>query len=81
MIGLGASTGGEAGRGSAAARAVFGMKTSGAGQCAATNGVALRLEEDATGGAGCVASGGRVPRRGVGSGGEAVREARPQGAL
>jgi hypothetical protein len=28
-----------------------------AGQCAATTGMALRLEEDAAGGGGCVASG------------------------
>ena len=68
MIGLGASTGGEAGRGSAAARADFGMKNSGAGQCAATNGVALRLEEDTTGGAGCVASGREGGRGMSGSG-------------
>ena len=57
MIGLGASAGGEAGRGSAAAREDCGMKTSGAGQCAATTGMALRLDEDADGGRGCVASG------------------------
>ncbi len=50
MIGLGASAGGEAGRGSAAARADCGMKTSGAGQCAAAAGVALNLEEDVAGG-------------------------------
>ena len=57
MGGLGASAGGEAGRGSAAARADCGTKFSGAGQCAATTGVALRLEKDAARGGGCVASG------------------------
>ena len=57
MTGLDARAGGEAGRRSAAARADCGTKFSGAGQCAATTGVALRLEEDAAGGGVFVARG------------------------
>ena len=56
MIGLGASAGGEAGRGSAATLLLDRVRAT-AGQGAAAAGVALRLEEDAAGGGGCVASG------------------------
>ena len=56
MIGLGASAGGEAGRGSAATL-LLGRVQPAAGQGTAAAGVALRLEEDAAGGGGCVASG------------------------
>ena len=54
MIGLGASAGGEAGRGSAATLLLDRVRAT-AGQGAAAAGVALRLEEDAAGGGGCVA--------------------------
>ena len=56
MIGLGASAGGEAGRGSAATLLLDRVRAT-AGQGAAAAGVALCLEEDAAGGGGCVASG------------------------
>ena len=69
MTGLDARAGGEAGRRSAAARADCGTKFSGAGQCAATTGVALCLEEDAAGGRGRMVSG-----REAGAGGGVAEE-------
>ena len=57
MIGLDASAGGEAGRGSATALLLDRVRVA-AGQGAAAAGVALRLEEDAAGRGDCVASGG-----------------------
>ena len=58
--------------GVAHARAECGTKFSGAGQCAATTGMALRLEKDIAGGGGCVAS-----SREVGAGGGVVKAAVP----
>ena len=71
MIGLGASAGGEAGRGSAATLLLDRVRAT-AGQGAAAAGVALRLEEDAAGGGGCVASG-----REAGAGAGSVKAAVP----
>ena len=73
MIGLGASAGGEAGRGSATALLLDRVRIT-AGQGAAPAGVALRFEEDAAGGRGCVASGGEAGARGgVDAGADAGR--------
>ena len=56
MGGLGASAGGEAGWGSAAALLLDRVRVTG-GEGAAAAGVALCLEEDAAGGGGCLARG------------------------
>ena len=56
MIGLGASAGGEAGRGSATALLLDRVRIT-AGEGAAAAGVALRFEENAAGGRGGVAGG------------------------
>jgi hypothetical protein len=68
---LGASAGGEAGWGSAAALLLVRVRVK-AEQDAAAAGVALRLEEDVPGGRGCVASG-----REAGAGGGVVEAAVP----
>ena len=68
MIGLGASAGGEAGRGSAATLLLDRVRPA-AWQGVAAAGVALCLQEDAAGGRGCVASG-----REAGAGGRVAEE-------